>query len=163
MNNRKLCDRCKGLTLDDLEQGYLLYTLVAGLAEEAKRDNACTFCTLIWWSLRYDHSSILRTNIASVRLFLNPPPQHGGGKLHRIDIVVTEKDSSEFGWGFRDSGEPWHLGPPDGRDDIFRGHLNLYGSFGEHFATFCNQISSLIIFRRSIGRILPLSHHQCRF
>jgi hypothetical protein len=52
--------------------------------------------------------------------------------LHRIDIIVTGKDASEFLWVPYVSGEPWHLGPPDFRNDIFRGHLTLYSSYGRY-------------------------------
>jgi len=157
MDQGDLCKRCKLLTLDSLEDGHLLYPHVADLRDEAECEGACTICSLIWWSLRYDHLSILRDETAPVRLFLNPPPSKSTEKLHRLDIIVTRKDTSEFLWLPCSSGEPWRLGPPDSRNDIFRGHLTLYSSHGGYIAIPYVLARPLIKLRRSTREAFQIS------
>ncbi|KAH9211176.1 heterokaryon incompatibility protein-domain-containing protein [Leptodontidium sp. 2 PMI_412] len=125
---RKLCGQCELLSLDLLEPeyGHLLGKNVAHLRDEANRDDPCSMCSLIWWSLRHDRFCI--DDRMPVRLFLNPPPQKSGEKLQRVDVIATNKDISEFLWLPQHPGEPWHLGPPDYNKDICRGHLTLYVS-----------------------------------
>lgn len=135
MDECRLCQRCELLTLDTLgqEHGHLLYHHVASLRDEANREGACNICSLIWWSVRQDRYSIRQDDEMPVRLFLNPPPSKTREKIHRVDIIITSKDVTQFMWLPELSGEPWHLGPPDYyRRDLGRCHLTLYGSYSTH-------------------------------
>ena len=111
------------MTLDALDDGFLLHHDVSSLIKEA--ETGCEICALVWWSLRYDHASILENELVSTRLFLNPP-RSKSHIVQQLDVLVTKRDISEFLWLPSYSSEPWHFGPPDFRSDIFRSHLAFF-------------------------------------
>lgn len=150
MDQHKLCKRCELVTLDRLENGYLLHSHVSTLIAEAKRDGACKMCSLILFSLRHHHYSFCYDYEpeASVRLFLNPPPSRTSAKLHQVDIIVTDEENfCEFWWLPQEFGKPWLLAPPyqpHPSEDVFRGHLTLYSNQGTYITIHYGSDDTLI-------------------
>ncbi|KAF2476951.1 HET-domain-containing protein [Lindgomyces ingoldianus] len=130
MDHQHLCAKCKALTLDDFEDGYLHSLVSYLLNQEDKNIGPCSLCALLLWSLRFDKTYLRNNSEDEVHLFLNPPPKHTYAKLQCIDVIVSSRTVSGFGWGPRGYDEPWHVGPPDSRYDIRRGRLTIYSERG---------------------------------
>jgi hypothetical protein len=159
MDQPVLCERCKLLKLDTLQEyrwGYILHPQVATLKKEAESEGACHICSLVWQSLRYDHIAILENDAAPVRLFLNPTGTH-------IDIAVTTRDGLEFIWIRNLDDEPYHLGPPDHRDGLFRARLTLYRHQGMYYTLRLQVLQVSSNSNQALGRLKGVIKHRPRY
>jgi len=134
------CSQCSTWCFDAItDVGHTVFEDVEELRASATREDheSCDVCSMLWWSLRWDHGKILGTEASqtpwNVRLYRHPLLAGGASPpILRIDVMVMPPDKGhDFLW-VQERPWEWHYGPPDAKPDIARGHVTVYAGHGTY-------------------------------
>ncbi|KAI9172623.1 laccase precursor [Paramyrothecium foliicola] len=135
-SEQRLCPRCQTVTLSRITKAGFSFHLnfrQLSLAASDLRDGCCDLCFTLWWSLRW-HSSKIGGELddTDVVLYRNPP---NDDPIQRIEVVVApEERRRDFSWS-ADANGLHHIGPPDEKPWIARGHLKVFATNKDGYST----------------------------